>query len=347
MRRKQALRVVKELDAFPKVSEDYLKTTARGGVFSIISITAIAILLISEVMYYKDSEIIFQYSVDSAMIDLLKLRFDITVAMPCQHVGADVIDAAGNSRSLRQEIHKEPAVFELTGEQRAWLEAKQEIIKKYEGNRSLKDLMIEGREEGTFPRGNSAPPHDSCRIHGFVEVNKVAGNFHITAGQAIPHPQGHAHMSAFVPPSLLNFSHRIDNFGFGPATVGIVDPLEGTYVISDDRHHLYQYYIQVVPTVIRISHGVIHTNQYSVTERNRSISHSGGSHGLPGLFFKYEIYPMTVLIDEVYKPFLLFVVRLCSIVGGVFVTVGMMSQLLGYIYSCLIHRQPVPLEINN
>jgi hypothetical protein len=26
-------------------------------------------------------------------------------------------------------------------------------------------------------------PADACRIHGTLEVNKVAGNFHITAGK--------------------------------------------------------------------------------------------------------------------------------------------------------------------
>ncbi len=74
-------------------------------------------------------------------------------------------------------------------------------------------------------------PLNACRIHGYLHVNKVAGNFHITVGKyvsfhlvfastvswkvclisdrvyifsefsyfrAIPHPRGHAHLAALV-----------------------------------------------------------------------------------------------------------------------------------------------------
>ena len=268
----------------------------------------------------------------------LKLVFDITVAMPCDYLGADVVDAAGSSKSLIQRIHKQPTVFELTPEQEKWLRDKQDIIKQHEGMRLLRDVMLESksRRHVPFPERKDPPhPPTSCRIHGHIEVNKVAGNFHITAGQAVPHPQGHAHLSAFVPSHLLNFSHRIDVFGFGISTSGIVEPLEGTYAISNDRNRLFQYYLQIVPTILDLRGGRMTTNQYSVTERNRSIDHSSGSHGLPGIFFKYEIYPLMVLMKEVDKSLVMFFVRLCAVVGGVFVTLGMISQFLGYLFSFL------------
>lgn len=338
MRRKQALKVVKELDAFPKVSEEYVKPTTRGGLFSVVAISIILFLVISELIYYKDSEIVYEYSVDTDMSTQLKLVFDITVAMPCEYLGVDVVDAAGSSKTLIQRVHKEATVFELNKEQEDWLRAKQDIIKQHEGMRLLRDFMFDSgtKRHRPFPERRDEAPHlvpNSCRVHGHIEVNKVAGNFHITAGQAVPHPQGHAHLSAFVPSQLLNFSHRIDAFRFGVTTSGIVDPLEGTYSITTDRNRLFQYYLQIVPTTLEMRGQRLDTNQYSVTEKDRTINHASGSHGLPGVFFKYEIHSLMVLMKEVSKPFLLFLVRLCAVVGGVFVTMGMISQFLGHVFS--------------
>lgn len=347
MRRRQALKVVKELDAFSKVPEDYVKPTTRGGLFSVVAISTIIILVVSEISYYRDSEIVYEYSVDTDMNSQLKLFFDITIAMPCEYLGADVVDAAGASKSLAHEVHKEAAVFELTDSQQEWLKSKQKFIKQFEGTRALKDVLFDSdvNHQKPFPNRNDvhAITPNSCRIHGHIEVNKVAGNFHITAGQAVPHPQGHAHLNAFVPSHLVNFSHRIDRFGFGISTPGNIDPLEGTYIIAKNRNHLFQYYLQIVPTSLELRTGFMSTNQYSVTERNRTIDHTAGSHGLPGLFFKYDIYSMMVKIREVDRPFLMFLVRLCATVGGVFVTLGMISQFLGYLLS-LLKREEAPLS---
>ena len=41
-------------------------------------------------------------------------------------------------------------------------------------------------------------PHDACRVYGSLTLNKVAGNFHITAGKSVPLLRGHAHLTAFM-----------------------------------------------------------------------------------------------------------------------------------------------------
>lgn len=70
-------------------------------------------------------------------------------------------------------------------------------------------------------------PFDACRVHGSLTLNKVAGNFHITAGKSIHFASGHIHISNMFDENPLNFSHRINRFSFGEATSGIVHPLEG------------------------------------------------------------------------------------------------------------------------
>jgi len=57
-------------------------------------------------------------------------------------------------------------------------------------------------------------------------------------------------------------------------------------------------------------------------DKNRTISHSKGSHGVPGIFVKYDLSSLRVHIRESHQPFWQFIVRLCGIVGGIFATSG-------------------------
>lgn len=77
-------------------------------------------------------------------------------------------------------------------------------------------------------------PYDACRVHGSLTLNKVAGNFHITAGKSIHFASGHIHIQNLFDEVPLNFSHRINRFSFGDATSGIVHPLEGDEKILED-----------------------------------------------------------------------------------------------------------------
>ena len=107
----------------------------------------------------------------------------------------------------------------------------------------------------------------ACRFWGSIPLNKVAGNFHIMSGKAIPHPMGHAHMNFFgmenqnfryepnnnsLPVSFKNFfSHRIDHFSFGDPTSGLLYPLDGDLVLQDRSNTQFNYIINVVPTRIK------------------------------------------------------------------------------------------------
>ena len=108
---------------------------------------------------------------------------------------------------------------------------------------SLQDLVFKSvfKSASTAlpPReDDSSQPPDACRIRGHLYVNKVAGNFHITLGKAIPHPWGHAHLAALVNHDSYNFSHRIGHLSFGELVPGIINPLDGTEKIALDRKYL-------------------------------------------------------------------------------------------------------------
>jgi len=67
-------------------------------------------------------------------------------------------------------------------------------------------------------------------------------------------------------------------------------------------------------------------NQYSVTEQATALDGGRGASGLPGVFFKYDLEPLTVRVIEIRRSFARFLVRLCGIIGGVFATSGMLHQ---------------------
>lgn len=75
-------------------------------------------------------------------------------------------------------------------------------------------------------------PTDACRITGELELNKVAGNFHITLGKSLSVPGGHIHLQQLFPVYHANFSHRIDKFFFGDPGPGIVHPLDSNIKIT-------------------------------------------------------------------------------------------------------------------
>lgn len=98
-----------------------------------------------------------------------------------------------------------------------------------------------------MPKRNDKPdrPYDACRIYGTLILNKVAGNFHITAGKSLALPRGHIHISAFMTERDYNFTHRINRLNFGDPSPGVIHPLDGDEKISNDSKYIYFTFIML------------------------------------------------------------------------------------------------------
>ena len=61
---------------------------------------------------------------------------------------------------------------------------------------------------------------------------------------------------------------------------------------------------------------------------------------MAGIFFKYDMSPLMVEVQEIRRPFWQFLIRLCGIVGGIFATSGMLNSFVGSltdgVLSCLL-----------
>lgn len=336
---KKILNKVKELDAFPKVPEEFVDSTPVGGSLSIITFFFIIWLVYSEVTYYLDRELVFKFVPDTSMDEKLLINIDMTIAMPCSNLGADILDSTSQSVYGFGELQEEDTWFELTEEQQDAFDA----IKQLNGYmnviyHSLWRVLWKrghGTVHSSLPARKTKPntKPDACRLHGVLTLNKVAGNFHVTAGKSMALPRGHIHLNILFDDSRQNFSHRIHRLSFGNPYNGIVHPLEGDEKITDDENMLYQYFIEVVPTDIYSSFGNFKTYHYSVKELQRPISHSKGSHGIPGVFIKYDIAALKIHVHQDQENIIQFLLRLFAVIGGIYIIVGAVNNLVLHIKS--------------
>lgn len=164
---------------------------------------------------------------------------------------------------------------------------------------------------------DGADVHEGCRIHGHLEVNKVAGNFHIAPGQSFQQNHIHVHSLQNIRLNLLNTSHIIDDLSFGEPFPQQINPLSGTKEMVNEGAVLYHYYIKVVPsTYVFLNRTQIRTNQYSVTKHRKVVQNiaAGNNHQLPGTFFTYEISAIMVKFVEEKRSFAHFLTTLCALI---------------------------------
>lgn len=334
-----------DLDAFPKVPEDFKKQTLTGGTFSIISYILIIVLVTNEFYEYLAERVIFRYRVDDDLNSRLDINVDITIASPCESIGADVIDPTNQNNAYTYgRLIEDDTWFDLTPGQAAYWESVKDLNQYLrEEHHRLRDILWRPKTrqmsaDAFFGSRGLPPPEilrshppDACRLHGILSVNKVAGNLHVTSGKHIPLPIGHAHISISNilegGPKPVNFSHRIERLSFGPYIPSIINPLEGEEKGDLTAKNLFQYYIKVVSTHVNSNGQNMKSYQYSVTETSREIDHIKDSHGTPGIHFRYDIDAIAVHISDQYIPLSYFLIRLCGVVGGVYATSGFFSRL--------------------
>lgn len=332
--KKKVLDKVKELDAFSKVPEEYIETTPVGGTFSIVTFLFVLWLIYSEVSYYFDGNLVFKFMPDTDMDEKLRINIDMTVAMPCSNIGADILDSTSQSVFGFGELEEQDTWFELTDEQQLSFDAVK-YLNSYlrEEYHSVWQLLWKkghGSVRATIPERKIKlnRKHDACRLHGVLTLNKVAGNFHITAGKSLHLPQGHIHLNLLFDNMPQNFSHRINRLSFGSPANGIIYPLEGDEKVTHEENLLYQYFIEVVPTNVDTTFEQIKTFQYSVKELARPISHIKGSHGIPGIYIRYDMSALKVNVHQERENILKFTLRLFSVIGGIYVIVGFVNTIV-------------------
>ncbi|KAL0325008.1 UNVERIFIED_CONTAM: Endoplasmic reticulum-Golgi intermediate compartment protein 3, partial [Sesamum radiatum] len=87
-------------------------------------------------------------------------------------------------------------------------------------------LMLMCKREG-FLQKIKDEEGEGCNIYGFLDVNKVAGNFHFAPGKSFQQSNVHVHDLLAFHKDSFNISHRINRLAFGDYFPGAVNPLDG------------------------------------------------------------------------------------------------------------------------
>ncbi|KAH7531127.1 hypothetical protein JRO89_XSUnG0017100 [Xanthoceras sorbifolium] len=332
---------LRNLDAYPKINEDFYSRTLSGGVITLFSSVVMLLLFFSELRLYLHAVTETKLVVDTSRGETLRINFDVTFpALPCSILSLDAMDISGEQHlDVKHDIFKKRLdnqgnVIEarqdgIGAPKRGGLGAGMEKIEKplqRHGGRlehnetycgscygaeasdedccnsceevreayrkkgwalSNPDLVDQCKREGFLQRIKEEEG-EGCNVYGFLEVNKVAGNFHFAPGKSFHQSGVHVH-------DLMAFQK--DSFN-------------------------------VVPTVYTDVHGhTIQSNQFSVTEHFRNAD-VGRLQTLPGVFFFYDLSPIKVTFTEEHVSFLHFLTNVCAIVGGVFTVSGILDSFI-------------------
>ncbi|KAK9471459.1 endoplasmic reticulum vesicle transporter-domain-containing protein [Dipodascopsis tothii] len=319
---------VRTFDAFPKVSATYTRRSDSGGVATILLSIFCVFFLWVELGSYISGTTEHQFSVADTVGWDLQVNLDMTVAMPCNTLHVNAQDASGDRMLAAEVLQMEGTTFDSDGAHELSIESRENADDDVDA--VFRRARVARKFKATRKARADGP---ACRIYGSFKVNKVQGDLHITA-------KGYGYFdgsAGHLPQSALNFSHVISELSFGEYYPRLENPLDGVAALTNENLFRHQYYLSVIPTTYtsHSSRRQIVTNQYAVTEQPRLLSHITRP---PGIFFKYDIEPISVSIRETRMPFVQFLLRLVNVMGGLVVCTGWAYPLVEHAYNRMRNR---------
>ncbi|KAK4138858.1 DUF1692-domain-containing protein [Trichocladium antarcticum] len=333
--------LVSAFDAFPKAKPQYVTRTAGGGKWTLAVTVIAAVLLWTELARWWRGAEQHTFAVEKGVAHTLDVNIDIVLHMRCADLHVNVQDAAGDRILAADRLTHDPTRWahwvDGKGVRRLGRDAEGRVVTgegftttggapqhdEGFGEEHVHDIVALGKKKarwGKTPRLWMAEP-DSCRIYGSLELNKVQGDFHITArGHGYTGSGGHLDHTAF------NFSHIISELSFGPFLPSLVNPLDSTVNTAPAHFYKTQYFLSIVPTTYSVGHPgergstSIFTNQYAVTEQSQEVPENMMADNLiPGIFVKYDIEPILLNIVETRDSLFVFLIKVVNVLSGVLV----------------------------
>mmetsp|Transcript_11114 Transcript_11114/g.18646 ORF Transcript_11114/g.18646 Transcript_11114/m.18646 type:complete len:237 (+) Transcript_11114:473-1183(+) len=196
---------------------------------------------------------------------------------------------------------------------------------------------MEVQEEIVKETAKALENQEGCKLSGFVFINKVPGNFHISG-----HHYPDAVRQLFMRGLKLDFSHKINHLSFGDLEdVSLIEKNFGEKIkfeldgrdIKQDKFIqgggmfgpsslLVNYFLEIsqVDYVDQTTPENLQAVNPPKMEafRYRSSQTIKSEMGMPAIFFRYELSPIRIQYNMRMQSITKFLIHVCAIIGGVY-----------------------------
>lgn len=335
------MRAIKRLDLYRKVPRDLTEPTLSGAAVSCCTVTLALYLFMTEFFVFVhrrwDSEMFID---ESRTEEKLQINLDVTMPeMPCELLSFDAQDVMGS-----HEVDAHGNLFKERLTSKGDVIAKEEIKNSHYGASSslTRHFSFNYDNQDVDRIKKMIHSGEGCRVAGFVKVNRVPGNVHLST-------YSHSYLfgSLYQETRNMNITHRINHISFGIETdigyitkhfkgTGIVSPLDGIKQVVTEKKTgslidsaIFEYYAKVVPTTyIPLDREPLHVYQFTANS-NKIVNQQ-----MPSFYLRYDFSPVTVRYTETRERFSRFLVQICAVIGGVFTVAGFFDSL---VHKSIVH----------
>jgi len=195
-------------------------------------------------------------------------------------------------------------------------------------------IKLSNTSHAASAAGSLAHGPEGCRIAGHLQVRKVPGTLKLAL-----HTTEHDHVA-----HMINSSHVVNGLWFGEPIsrsqrqhlpladqLELVSPtshrLDGLPFVTHDAGHSHVHYLKVVTKVIKHpSQRVMDTLAYKYTVHSNKYEEPND--GEPVIEFKYDLSPISIVVQEDRVPAYKFITSSCAIIGGVFTVIGLLESVI-------------------
>jgi len=329
------MKTVKRFDLYRKVPRDLTEPTLSGAAVSCCTVTFAIYLFFSELTVFMrrswESEMFID---ESRTEEKLQINLNVTLpAMPCELLSFDAQDVMGS-----HEVDAHGHLFKDRLTSKGDVIATEEMKGSHYGASSglTRHFSFSYDNQDVDRIRKMINSGEGCRVAGWVKVNKVPGNVHLST-------YSHSYLfgSLYQEARNINISHRVNHLSFGVDTdisyvttnfkdTGIVAPLDGVEQVALAKKEgsgidtaIYEYYTKVVPTTYRaLDQPPVHVYQFTAN------SNKIQNQQMPSLYFRYDFSPVTVRYTEKRESTSHFLVQICAVIGGVFTVAGQLDGIL-------------------
>ena len=179
-----------------KSKPQFVTQTSGGGKWTVATIIVSIILILSELSRWWRGAESHVFAVEKGVGHTMLMNLDTVVRMRCADLHINVQDAAGDRILAATRLKRDPTSWDQwvdrTGVHKLGRDESGRVVtgNGFEnvgegfGEEHVHDIVKKGRRRSRFaktPRIKWVKLADSCRVFGQLELNKVQGDFHITA----------------------------------------------------------------------------------------------------------------------------------------------------------------------